>query len=221
MRFPNALKGIKKIFTAEILMLICGLLGGIAGAFGQQASGQIAEHGAEGITATTAFGVMIPLLASGLIAIIASLIEFFGLKDASEDDEYFKKGYIYALIGLIVSIVIEILSFMKVGGTMVTDLGKVVSNFVQIVVTLYVIYGIRSLSEKLGESAMAERGKKVFNVYAAAVILASVVELGMAVLQGSAKTVVVGILGAVMLVLTIVGYFMYLRYLSAAKKMLA
>lgn len=221
MKFPNALKGLKKIYTAEILMLVCGLLGGIAGVFGQKASEQIAEHGTEGLDIGTAFGVFIPIMLSGLIAIFATLIEFFGLKDASEDDENFKKGYTYALIGLIVTIVIEFLSFMKIGGDMVTDLGKVVSNFVQIVVTLYVIYGIRSLAEKLGDTEMAERGKKVFTIYSASVILASLVELGMAVLEGGTKTAVVGILGAVMLVLTIVGYVMYLRYLSSAKKMLA
>jgi hypothetical protein len=93
------------------------------------------------ITAASAFGVMVPILLSGLIGIIASLMQFFGLKDASADEENFKKGYIYALIGLLVSITFSVLSSMKIGGTMFDDLGKIVSNFVQIIVTLYVING--------------------------------------------------------------------------------
>jgi hypothetical protein len=61
----------------------------------------------------------------------------------------------------------------------------------------------------------------VFNIYTVTLLLSSAVQLGMSVLSGDTKTVVVGILGAVMLVLTMIAYVMYLRYLSAAKKMLA
>lgn len=220
MNYPDALRGIKKIYTAEMLLLLAGLLGGMASVFGAQASQQIAQNGTEGLDIGTAFGVMIPLLASGIIAIIATLIEFFGLKDASNENEYFKNGYIYALIGLVLSIALSVLSFMKVS-EMVSDLGKIVSNFIQMVVTFYVISGIKDLAEKLGDAEMVSRGKKTFNIYAAAIICASLVELAVSLLQDNAKTIVVGILGAVTLILTIAGYALYLIYLSRAKKMLA
>lgn len=218
MRYPNALNGIKKVYTAQILMLVAGLLTGVASFFGSQASKEMAEGG---ITAASAFGVMIPLFAGGILAVAAGLFELFGLKTAAQDDEYFKKGYTYSLISLVISIVISVLSFMNIGGKMLTDLGSTVSDFIQTVVTFYVIYGVRNLAEKLGDSEMAERGTKVFWVYAAAIILASLVELAMGILQNTARTLVVGIFGAVMLVLMAVGYIMYLRYLSSAKKMLA
>lgn len=221
MNFPNALKGIKKIYISEMLMLLSGALGGVASFFGTQAAKQIEQGGAEAIEAGTAFGVMIPLLASGIIAIIAVFIQFFGLKSAANDDDNFKTGYTYALIGLVLSVVFSILSYTKIGGDLLDDLVKLVSSFIQVVVTFYVITGIKSLSEKLGNTEMAARGKKTFNIYAAAIILASVVELAMTVLSGGLKTAVVGILGAVMLVLMVVGYILYLGYLSKAKKMLA
>lgn len=220
MKYPDALRGIKKIYTSEILLLLAGLLGGVASVFGAQASQQIAQGGAEGIDAGTAFGVLIPILASGLIAIIATIIEFFGLKDAANENEYFKNGYIYALIGLVLSIALTILSYTKVSD-MVSDLGKIVSNFIQMVVTFYVITGIKDLAEKLGDTDMVSRGKKTFNIYAAAIICASLVELALTLLQDNAKTIVVGILGAVTVILTVIGYALYLIYLSRAKKMLA
>lgn len=220
MNYPDALRGIKKIYTSEILLLLAGLLGGMASVFGVQATQQIAENGAEGLDIGTAFGVMIPVLASGIIAVIATIIEFFGLKDASNENEYFKNGYIYAIIGLILSIALSILSYMKVSD-MVSDLGKLASNFIQMVVTFYVITGIKDLAEKLGDMDMVSRGKKTFNIYAAAIICASLVELAVSLLQDNARTLVVGILGAVTLILMIVGYALYLIYLSKAKKMLA
>ncbi|MBQ9823866.1 MAG: hypothetical protein IJM63_05165 [Solobacterium sp.] len=221
MKYPNAYNGIKKIHTAELLSLLAGILGTVAVAFGGLASQQIAQGGADSLTPAAAFGTMIPLFGAGIIGIVASLMQFLGLKDAAADEENFKKGFTYALAGLIIAVVLSILSMMNLSNSMIDDFGKIISNFVQIVVTLYVINGIRSLAEKLGESGIEGRGKKVFNIYAASVILASVVELLMTVLSGSARTIVVGILGALMLVLTVVGYIMYLRYLSAAKKMLA
>ena len=221
MNFPNALKRHKKIYISEMLMLLSGALGGVASFFGTQAAKQIEQGGAEAIEAGTAFGVMIPLLASGIIAIIAVFIQFFDFKSAANDDDNFKTGYTYALIGLVLSVVFSILSYTKIGGDLLDDLVKLVSSFIQVVVTFYVITGIKSLSEKLGNTEMVARGKKTFNIYAAAIILASVVELAMTVLSGGLKTAVVGILGAVMLVLMVVGYILYLGYLSKAKKMLA
>jgi hypothetical protein len=41
MNFPNALKGIKKIYISEMLMLLSGALGGVASFFGTQAAKQI------------------------------------------------------------------------------------------------------------------------------------------------------------------------------------
>lgn len=221
MNFPNALKGVKKIYTSEILLLLAGILGGVASFFGTQAQQQIAQGGTEGLDAGTAFGVMIPVLAAGLVEIIATLVQFFGLKDASADDEYFKQGYTYAFIGLVASIVFSVLSYSKIGGSMMNDLGTIVSNFIQVVVTFYVISGIKNLADRLGNAEMVERGKKVFNIYAAAVILSSVVQLATAVLQDKMKMFVVGILGAVALILSIVGFILYMGYLSKAKKMLA
>ena len=155
-----------------------------------------------------------------LILFKSSLLDDFFIKSKIDDDN-FKTGYTYALIGLVLSVVFSILSYTKIGGDLLDDLVKLVSSFIQVVVTFYVITGIKSLSEKLGNTEMVARGKKTFNIYAAAIILASVVELAMTVLSGGLKTAVVGILGAVMLVLMVVGYILYLGYLSKAKKMLA
>ena len=67
MNFPNALKGVKNIYTSEILLLLAGVLGGVASFFGTQAQQQIAQGGTEALDAGTAFGVMIRVLAAGLV----------------------------------------------------------------------------------------------------------------------------------------------------------
>ena len=218
MKYQNAFNGLKRIYNSEILSLIAAALGAVASSFGGQAYQEISG---EGLTPGTVAGIMIPLMAAGIIAIVAAVMELLGLKDAAEDDEYFKTGYTYALIGLVVSIAVSVLQYMKIGGGLLDDFGKLVSSFVQIAVTFYVISGIKNLAEKLGDAEMAGRGKKVFNIYAVTVILASVVTLLTTVLSGNLQTVIAGILGVVTLVLTVVGYVLYLRYLRSAREMLS
>ena len=220
MRFPNAYKGIKKIYRSEMLMLIVGLLGGIAGIFGGQAAAQIAEHGEDGITAATAFGVMIPVMLSGIITIIAAFMQFFGLKDAAKDDEDFKKGYTYALVGLAFAVVFGVLSIMKIENAMLTDLSKVLSNFIEIVITFYIIKGIINLSEKLDNPEMAAKGKKIFYMYAAGVIIASLVELVCSLMHLDKSATAAVALGGLSALLAVVAYILYLGYLGKAKKML-
>ncbi len=218
MKFPNALTGLKKIYASQMLLLVVGILDGVASVFGDKASEQVA--GAGNVTAETALGVMIPLLLSGLLTIVAACLELFGLKDAAEDDEQFKKGYTYALIGLIFSIVIAVLNYLKISGGMLSDFAETVSDLIEVLVSFYVITGIKSLAEKLGNKDMVNSGKKTFNIYAASTICASLVELLMKVLKGDTKMFVIGIFGAITLALIVVAYFLYLRYLGKAKKML-
>ena len=221
MRFPNAYKGLKKIYRSEILILIVGILTGIAGFFGAQAASQIAEQGEEGITAATAFGVMIPIMVSGIITIIAAFMQFLGLKNAAKDDAEFKKGYTYALIGLALAIVFGILSIMKIENAMITDLSKILSNFIEIVITFYIITGIISLSEKLDDPEMAARGKKIFYMYAAGVILASLVDLICTVMNLDKSGTIAVVLGGLSALLAVIAYVLYLGYLGKAKRMLA
>jgi hypothetical protein len=67
---------------------------------------------------------------------------------------------------------------------------------------------------------MSERGKKVFTIYAAAIIGSSVISLISTFINNNTGTAIAGILALVTLVLAIVGYILYLSYLSKAKKML-
>ena len=131
------------------------------------------------------------------------------------------RGFTYALMGLVFSVAFTIFSNSKTGGSLLDDGAKLLSNFIQIAVTFFVITGVKSLAEKLGDAEMVSRGKTVFNIYAASVILSSAFELISAVLQGDVKTVVSGILAFATLILMAAGYILYLRYLSKAKQMLS
>ena len=130
-------------------------------------------------------------------------------------------AYIYAIAGIAVSVVMAVLSLLNIKSEIISDAGHVIESFIDTVVALYVISGIRNIANKIGQTDMDTRGKKVFAVYAASIILASIVELAAAFMQGGPRIAVVAVLGAIVIVLTIAGYFMYLSYLSKAKKMLA
>lgn len=213
MFYTHARNGIKKIYLAQILSLISVFMTGVAAAYADQASGS-------GMNTEKAIGIMLPILAVGLLKLAGSLVEFFGLKEAAQDDENFKQGYTYALINIVCSIILAVLSVLNLKNETISDLGNSIRSIIQMIVTLYVVYGIRSIARELGNHEMDERGKKVFFIYGVSIILSSAIQLVAAFLKGSAKIPVLAILGAAVLALAVVGYFMYLSYLGKAKKML-
>ena len=96
MRFPNAHEGVKKIFTAEILMIIVTI--GTVIVSGISMSGDRSE-GAIGAAA-------IILVAAGVISIIAFIMNLLGIIQARKDEAKFTYA-LYAVIGGIIASLVQ------------------------------------------------------------------------------------------------------------------
>ncbi len=214
MRFPNAAKGINRIYTAEILSLLCGVGTAII-------SVVVGNKAMDALSDSTAAGVAIATGVIAVVAVVAGIMTLLGLRDASRDNESFKTAYTIALISLIVSIAAGLLQSFKADSKMLNDLAETLANVAETAVAFFVIKGIIDLSGKLGRNDMVENGNKVFTIYAIALIGGSLISLCLSLFAGKEMTVITAVVGLIVGVLAIVGYFAYLRYLGRAKAMLS
>ncbi len=210
MTFPNASKGVKRIFLAAILMLIAdavSVIAAILGAAGlkSESSGLILGAGAL-------------LIALAILTIIAFIINITGVNLASKDEGAFK----YALIALIVGIAANIVISAFSSDSFLSNLGNTISTATEFLSCYFIITGVVNLADRLGDAAVSAKGRKIRMIILCVYGCSAVLSLLAAIfsMSGTLMTIV-GIVGIAAGVVSIIATFMYLSLLSKAKKMLA
>jgi hypothetical protein len=201
MKYPNAYKGVKKIFLAEILMLLGALLS-IAAVI-------ILSTG--GVTVSGIFAVAVPILA--LIAFILNLV---GVINCRKDDESFKIAFYVTLIGIVCSIISAIFSTNE---TLVVWM-QLVQTLCNLFASYYILGGIANLAGTYPDNATKELALKARSLLIFTFLASAIIRL-ISNIFNIQNEVVLLILGIVILVLEIVSYVLYLRALAAGKNMLA
>ncbi|MBQ3330576.1 MAG: hypothetical protein IJG87_05300 [Ruminococcus sp.] len=227
MKFPNAAKGVKKIFSAEILKLIGTIFLIVAaiiiavsfvGAVGTSGGASIAES--EDALALLGGGVLfagIFAFAWMVLTLIAFILNLVGIINASRDETNFKS----ALLFLIVGIVTSILAGVFYNNGTVSSLLYSVYNLVSLFVYIFVIAGAVKLADKLNRGDVSAKGTNVLKLIIVINILSLIANLIATFMGGMVASVTASVLFIVALVLGVIQYFMYLSFLSKAKKMLA
>ena len=208
MRFPNAHEGVKKIFTAEILMLIVTLgtliVNGLA----------MSQNRPDGLIAAAA----IILVAAGVISIIAFIMNLLGIIQARKDESKFTYA-LYAVIGGIVASLVQS-AFPNNG--IVVDAANTVSSICSALATYFVIDAILSLAEQLGNADMIAKGKRARIIVITLWLIVVILQLVGTIFGAGNETLL--LIESVLLVaagvLSILLYFVYLSYLSKARTML-
>ncbi|MBQ9322145.1 MAG: hypothetical protein IJ239_07335 [Eubacterium sp.] len=223
MQFPNAYKGIRRIFTAEILTMISGIILLLTLTAG---SGMLDEFAAGDMT--TVSGPALALASISGLASIFALVAFFmnisGISDASKDEESFKKALLWLVIGIGASLV----------GSLAVNMNDIIASFAGIISSLceYMIYynvvtGIIHLAERLEDervNALGQQTIRLLTIVYAVVIIVQLVMLVMTAASGNAAqgtfavaAVAVSVIAGIM---SMAAYVIYLRVLAGAKKML-
>lgn len=208
MRFPNAYGGVKKIFIAEILLIIVALLGGVAvvsGIAGLGAAGAGSAEGAMvGLGGTILSGIGVLVLS--LIALILNLV---GLHQAGKDEAtYLKPAFYLTIVQIVASIIGSFFQAGVMGGVM-----GLINRLLSIAICFLVIYGIMKLAAELNREDMVSFGNKIVWIIVITYMLSWVADI---IPAATAKTVL-GVIGAILM---IVGGIAYLVFLSKATKML-
>ena len=222
MRFPNAAKGVKNIFTAQILQLIgsiCEIIGLVIVISGG-ATAILSKGSDAGLVAALSqmAGASIFLVAYSILALIAFIMQIVGIVNAKKDEESFKSALICLIIGIIAPIVGAL--FARVS-PVITSLCASVGNLMGLFVTIFIISGIIKLADQLNRGDVSTKGSnilKIIIVIAAISLILSIVSSFM--LTNTAILVTAMILLAISMILSLVQYIMFLTLLSQGKKML-
>ena len=232
MRFPNAAKGVKRIFTAELIKLfgsLCGIAGIVIIAIGvveTVLSSEIKVNDAKALVEAiiadafgTFLGGLILIVAWVVLSIVAFVLHLVGIINAKNDEISFKSALTCLIIELIAPVIAGI--FVNVN-SVVSSLFYTFAHLMGLFVTLFIISGCIKLADKLNRGDVSAKGSNVLKlifVIAALSLVLNVVSTVM--MTGTAVFVTAMILFAAALVLIVIQYIMFLSFLSKAKKMLA
>ena len=211
MQFPNAFKGVSKIFIAEILALI-GALVMLVGA-GIAVGGAASALNAGSLDAAGGFvmGGVITILGGLVLPIIGLIMQLVGLSQASKDEpKNFKIAFIAAIIALIASLVTGFTSSIE----WLTKVLTIVSGVGSIITFFFTIAGIMELARRMDRPEMVSLGNKVSWMVVIMYVLSFVIRL----IPIAELATVLAIASAIFSIIT---YIIFLVYLSRAKKMLA
>ncbi len=207
MQFPNALEGVKKIYKAEIIALIGGIVGFVAAI--------LALVGAKSGSVGGLAGGGFLIIAASVLFIIAFIMNIVGLNKAKPDEENFKNALYMVLVGIVLSIVVGATK----EGTLIHTLGESLSNICNLLVNYLVATALLNLANRLGDAAVAQKAKTVRTLLTVVWIIALVLQVIGNTFTAKAGTIAF-ILVLIASVIEIIAYIIYLVLLGKARRML-
>ena len=155
MKFPNAYRGIKKLFIAEVVGVCATLLLLI--------SACLAIAGVHSEGALIAAGSLTLVATLGLLALF--IVEILALREAGKDNEKLKLAFFYTIAGIVFSFVGSILSSIPaVRDSLFAGLIQSAIDVTAIFTLYYIFIGIAELANKLGNPLMERHGRSLANV---------------------------------------------------------
>jgi len=215
MRFPNAFRGIKKIWLAEMLMLLAAIVGIVIVIVAATNGSMVGEDIVISESVKTPITVL--SIITAVIALVAFILNLVGLINARTDDSAFRIALLVTLLGIAASVVQVIWSKNQGLVKWMDTLTTIFSMFA----TYYVLTGIANLAEKLSDSATKALALKSRTLVEGTFCATAIFKLIINIFKIQETSTIYLILSIVALVLELVSYILYLRALSKGKKMLA
>ena len=227
MKFPNAAKGISKIFTSEILALIAAIATGVATILAVVMYASAKTNSTAG-AAASGIGMLVLGLGASVLLVIALILKIVGVVQTSKDEDSFKMIIYLTIFTLIVAVIAAIFSRV----TFLNNIANAVSAIGSFVTTLLIILGIGNLGVQVGNDEVIDKCSSQFNdevIDKCSSQFKLILGIGIVALLARffciflptipAQGIVIA-LAVVALVLNIIQYILYLSLLSKAKKML-
>ena len=215
MKFPNAYKGVKKIWLAELLMLLVTVLS-IVMIIVVGRNSLIVDNEFIAMREGTA-GVAAGLgIAAGIIALIAFLLNLFGVISARKDDDNFKAALFATLIGIITT---GISSFWS-SNLRLANWMDTITSICSLFASYFVLSGIASLADKYPDNETKALALKSRTLLEATFCVSAILKFVRNIFNIQNETVLL-IMGVGALVMEFISFLLYMRALSRGKTMLA
>ena len=216
MTFPNAQKGVKTIFTGEMLMLIAAILTTVSSVAMVIVGAQ--DNGANEVAiGASAAGLVIFSIVSAVLMAIALVFSIVGVFQSSKDEPMFK-GVIFVML---LSLAVVVVSAIFTENQVVAKLSDVITSISNTITTVLIVIGIGKMAEKLGDDVVFGKGQTLLKI----IIWIALLTVIMRAVAAFTPNTAVMVIEVVMLIITglleVVQYFLYLSFLSKAKNMLA
>ena len=215
MRFPNAYRGVKKIWLAEMLLLLAAIVG-IIMVIVMAANGTMVG---EDIVINE--GVKTPIAVLGIvtavIALVAFILNLIGLINANNDDSAFRIALLVTILGIVASAISAIWSNNETLNKWMDTALTICSMFA----SYYVLTGIANLAEKMSDAATKAVALKSRTLVEGSFCATALFKLIISIFKIQNGSTISTILAVIALLLELVSYILYLRALSKGKKMLA
>ena len=216
MKFPNAFSGIKKIWLAELLMLLAAVIG-IVLIFVIAANSTVQGEAIIVNKAAVETPSAILGIAAAVIALVAFILNLVGLIIARKDDGAFKIALIVTLLGVVASAVSAIWSSNQ---TLNKWMDTAITIF-SMLASYYVLTGIANLADQIPDEATKAVALKSRTLVEGTFCATAIFKLIINIFKIQDGSTIYTILAIVAAVLELVSYILYLRALSKGKKMLA
>ncbi|MBQ2568949.1 MAG: hypothetical protein ABS987_00535 [Ruminococcus sp.] len=218
MRFPNACKGLKKIFFAELISLIALVPYAVSLVLIQFLPEEIDKNNAEMLPAEVV--VTILSILSLVMMTVAYVLNVIGYVTASKDNESFKKAMLLTIAGMVLTVVSGIMENAN-GNPILTNTFDSMENILDLLITLMTISGIVTLSVTYGDLRMVESGKALFKFLFAIYLPTLIAYVFVYLLRNTRSAAFLAVtVTFISFALNTVYSLLYLRYLYRAVNML-
>ena len=215
MRFPNAFRGIKKIWLAELLMLLAAVVGIIMVIVMATNGTMVGEDiiiNESVKTPIAIFGIV-----TAVIALVAFILNLVGLINANNDDPAFRIALLVTILGIVASAISAIWSNNETLNKWMDTALTICSMFA----SYYVLTGIANLAEKMSDAATKAVALKSRTLVEGSFCATALFKLIISIFKIQSGSTIHTILAVIALLLELVSYILYLRALNKGKQMLA
>lgn len=219
MRFPNAYEGISRIRKAELLNLLTVVIAVLAGLITAViAVSSMDDESAEALTLIPLFLLAVSLI----IPVISVILTILGLIKALKDEKGFRTALYSACASFAMSILSALLSAGKNSSSILRNTVDVGSSITKILTVIFVCFAISSLAVQCSRNDIKEKSVSVMTFVGGSYLLSSLIRVAPNFLHHNVTNdFVTSVASLISVFISAAGYFMYLRFLKNAKKMLA
>ena len=215
MRFPNAFRGVKKIWLAELLMLLAAVVGIIMVIVMATNGTMVGEDIIINESVKTPIAIL--GIVTAVIALVAFILNLVGLINANNDDPAFRIALLVTILGIVASAISAIWSNNETLNKWMDTALTICSLFA----SYYVLTGIANLAEKMSDAATKALALKSRTLVEGSFCATALFKLIISIFKIQSGSTIHTIMAVIAMVLEILAYILYLRALAKGKKMLA
>ena len=215
MRVPNAFRGIKKIWLAELLMLLAAVVGIIMVIVMATNGTMVGEDIIINESVKTPIAIL--GIVTAVIALVAFILNLVGLINANNDDPAFRIALLVTILGIVASAISAIWSNNETLNKWMDTALTICSLFA----SYYVLTGIANLAEKMSDAATKALALKSRTLVEGSFCATALFKLIISIFKIQEGSTISTILAVIALLLELVSYILYLRALNKGKQMLA